>query len=295
MQESVLSNVVLPLAIIIIMVTLGMTLTFADFKRVLTQPKQVTVGLLCQLILLPLLGFAVASIFSLAPVYAISIVLLAASPGGATSNLIVHAADGDRALSITLTAISNMLAWLTIPFLLGIAYPMFGSGTLDINFPVASTMIQVAALTVVPVLIGMGIRSWKTEFAENSKRFTRIFATVFLFLVILALVIQNWDVIINDGPRFAPAFILLNIAALAVGFFVARLAGINRVQTATIAIETGIQNSTVAITVALTILNNNEMAVVPGLYAIWMYITGFALAYWLARNAPAASVEGAEA
>lgn len=284
MQESVLSNVVLPLAIVIIMVTLGMTLTLADFKRVLTQPKQVAVGLLCQLVLLPALGFAVASTFNLAPVYAISIILLAASPGGATSNLIVHAADGDRALSITLTAISNMLAWLTIPFLLGIAYPMFGSGTLDITFPVADTMIQVAALTVVPVLIGMGIRRWKTEFAENSKRFSRIFATIFLFLVILALVIQNWDVIVNDGPRFAPAFILLNIAALAVGYLAARLAGIDRIQTATIAIETGIQNSTVAITVALTILNNNEMAVVPGLYAIWMYVTGFALAFWLARG-----------
>ncbi|MDP1544631.1 MAG: bile acid:sodium symporter family protein [Anaerolineales bacterium] len=295
MQESILSNVVLPLAIIIIMVTLGMTLTVADFKRVATQPKQVMIGLLCQLVLLPLLGFAVAGIFALPPVYAISIVLLAAAPGGATSNLIVHAADGDRALSVTLTAISNMLAWFTIPFLLGIAYTAYGSGALDIDFPVASTMIQVAALTIVPVLIGMGIRQWKTEFAENSKRFTRIFATVFLFLVILALVIQNWDVIINDGPRFAPAFIALNIAALTVGFFVAKLAGINRVQTVTIAIETGIQNSTVAITVALTILNNNEMAIVPGLYAIWMYVTGFALAFWLTRNAPTASVEGAAA
>jgi BASS family bile acid:Na+ symporter len=295
MQESILSNVVLPLAIIIIMVTLGMTLTVVDFKRVATQPKQVMIGLLCQLVLLPLLGFAVAGIFALPPVYAISIVLLAAAPGGATSNLIVHAADGDRALSVTLTAISNMLAWFTIPFLLGIAYTAYGSGALDIDFPVASTMIQVAALTIVPVLIGMGIRQWKTEFAENSKRFTRIFATVFLFLVILALVIQNWDVIINDGPRFAPAFIALNIAALTVGFFVAKLAGINRVQTVTIAIETGIQNSTVAITVALTILNNNEMAIVPGLYAIWMYVTGFALAFWLTRNAPTASVEGAAA
>jgi bile acid:Na+ symporter, BASS family len=293
MQESVLSNVVLPLAIIIIMVTLGMTLTIADFKRVATQPKQVLIGLLCQLVLLPLLGFAVAGIFALPPVYAISIILLAAAPGGATSNLIVHAADGDRALSVTLTAISNMLAWLTIPFLLGIAYTTYGNGALDIDFPVVSTMIQVAALTVVPVLIGMGIRSWKTEFAENSKRFTRIFATVFLFLVILALVVQNWDVIVNDGPRFAPAFILLNIAALAIGFFVSKLAGINRVQTVTIAIETGIQNSTVAITVALTILNNNEMAIVPGLYAIWMYITGFALAYWLTRNVPAGNIEGA--
>ncbi|MFO7583207.1 MAG: bile acid:sodium symporter family protein [Anaerolineales bacterium] len=292
MQESVLSNVVLPLAIVLIMVTLGMTLTLADFKRVATQPRQVGIGLLCQLILLPLLGFAVAGAFSLAPVYAISIILLAASPGGATSNLIVHAADGDRALSVTLTAISNMLAWLTIPFLLGIAYPLYGSGTLNMTFPVVETMIQVAALTLVPVLVGMGIRHWKTDFAENSKRFSRIFATFFLFLVIGALVAQNWDTIVRDGPRFAPAFIVLNFAALAIGFFVARFAGINRVQSTTISIEMGLQNSTVAITVALTILGSSEMAVIPGLYAIWMLVTGFGFAFWLTRSS-ARSVEKA--
>lgn len=287
MQESVLSNVVLPLAIVLIMVALGMTLTIADFKRVFTQRKQVLIGLLCQLVLLPILGFLVAGAFALPAVYAISIILLAAAPGGATSNLIVHAADGDRALSVTLTAISNMLAWFTIPFLLGIAYTTYGSGALDIDFPVASTMIQVAVLTVIPVIIGMAIRNWKPDFAEKSKRFSRIFATVFLFLVILALIIQNWDVIVNDGPRFAPAFIVLNIAALVVGYIVPKLMGIDLVQTITISIETGIQNSTVAITVALTILNNNEMAVIPGLYAIWMYVTGFALAFWLARRNPA--------
>jgi BASS family bile acid:Na+ symporter len=287
MQESVLSSVVLPLAIIIIMVALGMTLTIADFRRVLTQPKQVSIGLLCQLVLLPIIGFLIANLFVLPAVYAISIVLLAAAPGGATSNLIVHAADGDRALSVTLTAISNMLAWFTIPFLLGIAYTRFGSGALDIDFPVADTMIQVAVLTVIPVIIGMAIRSWKPDFAERSKRFSRIFATVFLFLVILALVIQNWDVIVNDGPRFAPAFIVMNIVALLVGYFVSKAAQINDIQAGTIAIETGIQNSTVAITVALTILNNNEMAVIPGLYAIWMYVTGFALAYWMAKRGKA--------
>lgn len=295
MRESVLSNVVLPLAIVIIMVTLGMTLTIADFRRVFTQRKQVLIGLICQLILLPVLGFMVAGAFALPAVYAISIILLAASPGGATSNLIVHAADGDRALSVTLTAISNMLAWFTIPFLLGIAYSTYGSGALDIDFPVADTMIQVAVLTVVPVIIGMAIRNWKPNFADSSKRFSRIFATVFLFLVILALVIQNWDVIVTDGPRFAPAFIAMNVIALLIGYFVSKFAGVNRVQSVTIAIEMGIQNSTVAITVALTILNNNEMAVIPGLYAIWMYVTGFALAYWMSRGNRSEAMEGAAA
>jgi BASS family bile acid:Na+ symporter len=284
MQESVISSVILPLAIAIIMVTLGMMLTVADFRRVITQPKPVLIGLFCQMILLPVLGFAVAGIFALPAIYAISLILLAVSPDGATSNLIIHAGDGDRALGITLTAITNMLAWLTIPIGLGIAYSMYGTGALDIDFPVLDTMIQVAVITVLPTLIGMGIRSWKPQFAENSKRWSKTFATVFLFLVILALIAQNWDVIVRDGPRFAPAFIVLNVLSLIVGYFVPKFLGINYVQAMTIAIETGLQNSTVSITVAISLLNNNEMAVIPGLYAIWMYVTGFALAFWMARR-----------
>jgi BASS family bile acid:Na+ symporter len=266
------------------MVTLGMTQTVADFRRIVTYPKPVFVGLFCQMVLLPALGFAVAGIFGLTAVYAISLILLAVSPDGATSNLIIHAGDGDRALGITLTAITNMLAFLTIPFGLGIAYSIYGTGALDINFPVFDTMVQVAVITLLPTLIGMGIRQWKPAFAENSKRWSKIFATAFLFLVILALVIQNWDVIVRDGPRFAPAFIVLNLLSLLVGYFVPRLAGINYVQSMTIAIETGLQNSTVSITVAMTLLNNNEMAIIPGLYAIWMYVTGFALAFWMTRR-----------
>ncbi|MBE7534590.1 MAG: bile acid:sodium symporter family protein [Anaerolineales bacterium] len=288
MQESIISTVVLPLAIFIIMVTLGMTLTVADFRRIATQPKPVFVGLFCQMILLPILGFAAAGVFGLTAVYAISLILLAVSPDGATSNLIIHAGDGDRALGITLTAITNMLAFLTIPFGLGIAYSMYGTGALDIDFPVADTMIQVAVITVIPTLLGMWIRVWKPEFAENSKRWSKTFATVFLFLVILALIVQNWDVIVRDGPRFAPAFIVLNILSLIVGYFVPKLLGIDYVQSMTIAIETGLQNSTVSITVALTLLNNNDMAIIPGLYAIWMYVTGFALAFWMARRSSAA-------
>lgn len=291
MQESIISSVILPAAIAIIMVTLGMTLTIADFRRIVTQPKPIFIGLFCQMLLLPLLGFAVAGIFALPAIYAISLVLLAVSPDGATSNLIIHAGDGDRALGITLTAITNMLAFLTIPFGLSIAYNLYGTGALDIDFPVVDTMIQVAVITLLPTLLGMGIRQWKPDFAENSKRWSKTFATVFLFLVIIALIIQNWDVIVRDGPRFAPAFIVLNVASLIVGYFVPKLLKVDYTQSMTIAIETGLQNSTVSITVAMTLLNNNEMAVIPGLYAIWMYVTGFALAFWMARRSPSPALE----
>ena len=284
MESSVLSEVVLPLAIVIIMIAMGMSLTIADFRRVLSQPKAIGVGLLCQLILLPIIGIAVALIFPLEAVFAISIILLAGSPGGTTSNLVSHAAELDRALSVSLTAISNLMSWLTIPILLTVGFRLFGEGGEGIDFPVGSVMIQVAALTLVPVLIGMAIRHFRPQFAKRTKNGSKIFSGVFLLLVILGLVIQNWETILVEGPRFALAFIVMNIVSLAVGFAVAKAFGLGQTQSTTIGIETGLQNSTLSITIALTILANNEMAIIPGLYGIWMLATGFAFAFYFNRK-----------
>ena len=284
MESSVLSEVVLPLAIVIIMIAMGMSLTIADFRRVLSQPKAIGVGLLCQLILLPIIGIAVALIFPLEAVFAISIILLAGSPGGTTSNLVSHAAELDRALSVSLTAISNLMSWLTIPILLTVGFRLFGEGGEGIDFPVGSVMIQVAALTLVPVLIGMAIRHFRPQFAERTKNGSKIFSGVFLLLVIVGLVIQNWETILVEGPRFALAFIVMNIVSLAVGFAVAKAFGLGQTQSTTIGIETGLQNSTLSITIALTILANNEMAIIPGLYGIWMLATGFAFAFYFNRK-----------
>ena len=291
MESSFVSEVILPLAIVIIMITMGMTLTVADFRRVLSQPKAIGVGLLCQLILLPIIGIIVALIFPLEAVFAISIILLAASPGGTTSNLVSHAAELDRALSVSLTAISNLLSWVSIPILLTIAFRLFADGPTSTALPIGEIMLQVAALTLVPVIIGMGIRAWKPDFAERTKNGSKIFSGVFLLVVIIALVIQNWDTILVEGPRFALAFIVLNAVALAVGFAVAKLFGLDQTQSTTIGIETGLQNSTLAITVALSVLSSNEMAIIPGLYGIWMLATGFAFAFWLNRGAEVAENE----
>ena len=290
MEESFLSNVVLPLAIVIIMIAMGMTLTVADFRRVLSQPKAVAVGMLCQLIVLPILGFLVASILPLEAIFAVSVILLAASPGGTTSNLVSHAAELDRALSVTLTAISNLLSWLTIPLLLGFALRYFAVSDEAVSFPVADVMLQVAGLTFVPILLGMGIHQRWPGFAEVTKKGSKIFAGLFLLVVIVALVIQNWEVVKSEAPRFAVAFILLNVIALGAGLLIARLFGLGQIQAITIAIETGLQNSTVAITVALSILGSSEMTVIPALYGIWMLATGFGFAFLLNRSGPTAAV-----
>lgn len=292
MESSFLSEVVLPLAIVIIMIAMGMSLTVADFRRVLSEPKAVGVGLLCQLVLLPLVGLAVAYVFPLSAVFAVSIVLLSAAPGGTTSNLVSHAAELDRALSVTLTAISNLLSWITIPLLLGLAFRLFTDGGEVIDFPVVDVMIQVAALTIVPVLLGMGIRHWRPSFAERTKNGSKIFSGVFLLLVIIALVIQNWQLVVSESPRFAPAFIVMNAVALAIGFGVARFFGLNRKQSTTVGVEMGLQNSTLAITIAISILNSADMAIIPGLYGIWMLATGFAFAFGLNRGRQGASEAG---
>lgn len=284
MEGGVVSEVVLPLAIFLIMVSLGTALVPADFRRVLSSPRAVGVGLLCQLVLLPLVGFAVAAGFGLEAVFAVSIVLLAAAPGGTTSNLVVHAADSDRALSVTLTALSNSVVWLTMPFLLGIAFDAFPVDEQAVDFPVAEVMVQVAALTIVPVAIGMALRHRAPGFCERIADPSKGAAGAFLAVVIVVLVVQNWDTVLASGPRFAPAFVVLNAAALASGWFVSRAAQLHAEQAMTIAVETGLQNSTLAITIAISVLGRQDMAVIPGLYGVWMLATGFAFALWVARR-----------
>lgn len=283
MEASFLSEVVLPLAIIIIMIAMGMSLTIADFRRILAQPKAVGVGMICQLIVLPIIGIAVATVLPLEAAFAISIVLLAASPGGTTSNLVSHAAELDRALSVTLTAISNLLSWLSIPLLLTIAFRLFSDTSEAIEFPVADVMVQVAVLTFIPVILGMGVRHFRPNFAERTKNASKIFSGAFLFIVILALLVENWAAVVSDGPRFVVAFVLLNVLALAAGFAIAKLSGLDQRQSTTIGVETGLQNATLTITIALIVLGSNDMAIIPGLYGIWMLVTGFAFAFWLNR------------
>ncbi len=289
--DGVLAEVVLPLCIVFIMISMGMTLTGDDFRRVLSSPKQVGVGLVCQLILLPVLGFAIAAIFfdATEAVFAVSIVLLAAAPGGTTSNLIVHATEGDRALSVSLTSFSNAVVWITMPILLTVAFDVFDFGADSVEFPLVDLVISVAALTIVPVVIGMALRRWAPDFCERMQGPSKVFASAFLIIIVTALVITNWSVVADNAPKFAPAFIVLNLIALAVGFGVAKAAGLTRQQASTIGVETGLQNSTLALTIATSVLGNSEMAIIPGLYGVWMLFTGFAFAFALKDSEPAAA------
>lgn len=281
MATGVLSEVLLPLTIVLIMIAMGMTLTGADFHRLATQRKAMATGLLCQLVLLPAIGFATAWLFGLATLFAISVVLLAASPGGSTSNLIVHTTDHDRALSLTLTGLSNVAVFVTMPLYLGLAQEFFGSLDGNTAVPVADLVVQVAALTVVPIAIGMFIRNRAPRFADRAEGPGKVLSGVVLAVIVLALVIQNWSVIVDDAPEYGPALVAMNAVALLAGWAVATAVGLTRREAGTVGIETGIQNSALAVTIALTVFDNDDLAVVPGLYGLWMLFTGFAFAYLL--------------
>lgn len=274
------------------MITLGLALSGADYKRVLASPRALIVGLGLQLLALPLLGFVIAFALPLEPVTAVSIILLSTAPGGATSNVIVHVADGDRALSVTLTALSSTVSWLTVPLVMAWAVQAFDVGAGDVTFPFVRTMLEVAAITAMPLAVGMIARWRRPGFAVRTQRAGKVFSGVVLIAIVGALLIENLELVVEEGPALAPALILLNAAALGVGYGLATWAGLGRVQAGTLAIETGIQNAALAITVALVSLDSPRMSVIPALYGLWMLMSGFAVALALFRRSSVRSTPG---
>lgn len=284
MADSVLAEVALPLAIVLIMIAMGMTLTKADFVGLAAQRRSVVVGMVGQLVVLPAIGFLCAWVFGLDTVFAVGMVLLAAAPGGSTSNLIVHLADLDRALSLALTSLSNIVVFASMPILLALAQSAFGALDGDVAVPVADLVVQVAALTIVPIAIGMLIRAKAPGFALRMEGPGKQLATVVFLVIVAGLVVENWQTIVDEVPTFGAAFVTMNLLALAAGWGLATVLGLPERDAGTIGLEVGIQNGTLAIAVALSVFDNDDLALVPGLYGLWMLFTGFAFAFWMRRR-----------
>ncbi len=285
-----ISKVFLPISLAIIMLGMGMTLIPADFTRILKNPKAILIGLSNQLIFLPIIGFSLAIAFDLRPVMAVGLMILATCPGGPTSNLITQVCKGNIALSVTLTAIASIVSILTIPFILSYALEYFGSGTnVSIKLPIIDTIIQIMGITVIPISIGMLIRSFKTNFARRMEKPMRIASTVIFILVFIAVLAANFNIITQAMREVGLVTLLLNIITMGLGYLTARLFKLNLKSAISITVESGIQNGTLAFVIATSILNNVEMGVPTGAYAIWMYITGGILIWQLGKRPEAAS------
>ncbi|TGK33800.1 bile acid:sodium symporter family protein [Leptospira gomenensis] len=284
MESNLLTAVFLPVALAIIMLGMGMALTIDDFKRIFVLPKAVITGLTLQLILLPVVGWFIADYSGLAPELAVGLMLLAICPGGATSNLITHLAKGDVALSITLTAITSCITVFSIPFLLNLSMNHFlGSGQMiALNIP--QTILQIFLITVLPVSIGMLLNAKRPDLSQKFEKTVKILSGLFLVLIIAGAIVRERQNIIPFFIQVGPAALALNLITMALGYMGATLTKVTKSQRTSITIEVGIQNGTLGIAIASTILQNPAMAVPSAIYSLIMFATGGIFSAWMHRT-----------
>jgi BASS family bile acid:Na+ symporter len=232
-----------------------------------------------QLILLPLIGFGIVLVFPLAPEIAIGIMILAACPGGPTSNLIAHLAKGDTALSVTLTALSSFITILTIPFIVNFALVHFLEQGEMIRLDVMDSIKNIFVIIIIPIIIGMLIRKYAPGFSNKMERPVRIASALVLALVIIGIVIKEKENFVSYFQQAGIVALLLNVSTMVVGYFSARLFRITDRRALSISIESGIQNGTLAITVAVVLLGSTEFAIAPAIYSLLMFFTGGVVIY----------------
>lgn len=286
MEQSIVTAIFLPLALGIIMLGMGMTLTLNDFRRVFSAPKAVLIGLSNQLLLLPILGFSIAIAFDLRPELAVGLMLLALCPGGATSNIITHLAKADLALSISLTAISSTITNFTIPIFLNMSLFYFMGGEKAIQLPIMQTMLQIFVVTLLPVSLGMFVKKKFPSFTERSLKVVNIMSAVFFVLILLLAILKERANIIPYFQQAGLASLLLNVAALTIGYYTGKWWSLNRSQRISISIESGIQNGTLAIALALSpaVLNNSQMAIPGAIYSLLMFLTAIVVVFLSRRK-----------
>ena len=270
---TLVNSVIIPICLFLIMMGMGLTLVTNDFNRVLKYPKAVGIGLTNQLILLPIIGFALANIMPLRPEYAVGVMLLVLCPGGTTSNLFTYLAKGDVALSVTMTAIASVITVFTIPIVLSFSLIYFmGSGS-AFELPVLKTVLTLVLLTIVPISIGMLIKRYAPAVADRSQIYVSRFGVLFLTFLVLFLGYVQRDIIVDAFIATGPVSIILNLSTMALGYYSSKWFGLNLAQRTSVTLEVGLQNSTLSIFMALTLLSNYDMSMMPAIYTLVMFLT----------------------
>lgn len=278
----------LPLALAVIMGTLGLSLTTDDFRRIVTQPRGVLIGLANLFFLSPLLAFVVAELYGLEAGLAAGLVLLGASPGGTTANLLTHLARGDVALSVTMTALSSIAAVITVPLYLGLAVDWFDADV-GADVSTAGISLRVLLITVVPLALGMYVRSRSPEAVARIEPTAKKVALVVFVLVVAGAIGSEFGTIRDNFAELALAALTLNVAAMACSFGISRLARLDVRQATAVSLELGVHNSTVAIAVGALVAE--ELVLPAAVYGVFMYVTAGVFARALhRRNAAAAPV-----
>ena len=272
-------DILLPISLIFIMFSLGLGLTFDDFKNIIKNPKAFFIGIINQMLILPLVAFCVIAIFGLSNEMAVGMMILACCPGGVTSNIVTKFAKGDTALSISYTAIVSIITVLTLPLVIGFSTVHFmSSNAPEIN--ILDLGLIMFAMTTVPVLIGLYINTRHQHISHSFSPFANKIATILFIVIVLGALASEWNAFISNIHLLGPAIIILIMLMLFIGYYSPKLFGINESQSITISVESGIQNATLGITIGNTIgniiLNQAEglsiLSLPSGVYGILMYI-----------------------
>ena len=279
------STVILAIALFIIMLGMGLSLVKNDFTRILKYPKAIILGLVNQILVLPLIAYLLLSIYPTSPEIAIGVMILAACPGGPTSNLIAHLAKGDTALSVSLTAISSLLTIITIPIIVNFALTKFLEVGQIIQLPIFKTIVQIFAIVIIPISIGMMIKAKRPEFATNMAKPVRTASGVVLILVITGIILKEKAHIIPYFKQAGLITLALNICTMAFGYFSSKLLRLAPKQAVSISIESGIQNGTMAIMIATVLLSNTAYAIAPAIYSLIMFGTGGLMIVFFSKKA----------
>jgi BASS family bile acid:Na+ symporter len=270
-MDTPLATVFLPLALAFIMFGLGLSLTVDDFRRVRRHPRAVVVAMSCQLLLLPGICLGLVIAFGLSPVLAVGMMLLAASPGGTTANLYSHLFGGDVALNITLTAVNALLAIVTLPVITNLSLQYFepdiGEQGMGLQF---GKVLQVFALVIVPVALGLAIRRRSPDFARRMDRPVRYLSIVVLVTIIVGAMVAERSNLAGYLSDVGPTVVILCVLSLTIGYAVPRMVRLDKRQAIACSMEIGVHNSAVAMTVAISVLGSVSLAVPAAVYGVLM-------------------------
>ena len=281
---SIVTDIFLPIALAFIMFALGLGLTGADFLRVLKQPKDFFVGAVSQIILLPVIAFILVKIWPISPELAIGVMIIAAAPGGVTSNILTSFARGDVALSISLTAIISLLCVVTVPFIIVTSLGLLDLDNINQNISLTSMAISMFLIVTVPVIIGMIFRKFASNAALKFEPIAKKISMVLFVIVLIGAILAEKDNIVSYFADAGLITLVLNVVMMIVAFYVAQLLGTGNSQKKCIAIECGLQNGTLAIFVGTTLFGGGVYVIPAATYSLIMFVTSLIFVFFVRKT-----------
>lgn len=278
-----LTQVGLPIALIMIMTGVGMTLRLSNFSEVLRQPKAFVVGAIAQMVLLPFTAVALIALFGLTGELAVGLFILALCPGGTTSNLYSYLCKADVGLSVSLTALVGLLTPFTLPFLAAWAIEFYLGANTAFSLPLVQTWLTLMIISVLPVFLGMYVKSRWPVFAERVQPTISRFSVVVLLLLIVSIATDLGDDLWVYLRQAGPAALLLNVLTMTAGYWLGKVLLQNDAQAKTICLEVGLQNGTLALLITTGILNNSTMSIAPSVYSLLMFFTATLFTFWVLK------------